>query len=607
MKKITNKIVLLSLVTGTIVAMLIGITSLVYLLLQSANSIDQLKENKYKSYDGKIQYEVEIAYSVIKSYHEKFKSGKLTEEQAKQMSIDQLRTIRFGNDGYFWINDMQKPIPNMIMHATSPELEGAVINDPKYNVASGTNKNLFSEFVRVCEENSKGFVDYLWPKPGEAEVQPKRSYVILFEEWSWVVGTGNYVDDIEKLIAAEEEEASAERQRITLLLIGFMFLSLFLAFVFSVILGRRISSPILKLVHMVKRIAKGDLTGNLTVSAKDEVGVLVKGINTMVFKLREIVSEVRMASDTIASGSNEISSSSQQIAQGANEQAASSEQVSASMEEMVATINQNTSNAKETEKIALSAADNIEKVLVSTTESLNSVKFITEKIQIVSDIAEKTDLLAINAAVEAARAGEHGKGFAVVASEIRKLAEHTQNAAKEIIEISKSSLIVTERAGELIKIVTPEISKNADLVREISSASDEQNIGAEQINTGIQQLSEVTQQNTASAEELATGAEELASQSENLKQIISYFKVDKSELNNVGKIFDLIEKHTNEISRLKNSLAKNKVADELDDDNEKYVVKKSIFNKSNDDKNGFTIGLNDIDIDKTDYTDFENY
>lgn len=607
MKKITNKIVLLSLITGTIVAMLIGITSLIYLSLQSSSSLEQLKGNMYKSYDGKIKYEVEIAYSVIKSYHEKFKSGKFTEEQAKAMSIDQIREMRFGDDGYFWINDMQKPIPVMIMHPTSPELDGKMPNDPKYNVASGSDKNLFAEFVRVCEENSEGFVDYLWPKPGEVEVQPKRSYVRLFEEWNWVVGTGNYVDDIEKLIAGEAEKAASERQRITLLLIGFMFLSLFIALVFSVILGRRISSPILKLVVMVKRIAKGDLTGNLSVTTKDEVGVLIKGINTMVFKLREIVSEVRLASDTIASGSNEISSSSQQIAQGANEQAASSEQVSASMEEMVATINQNTANAKETEKIALSAADNIEKVLVSTNESLNSVKVITEKIQIVSDIAEKTDLLAINAAVEAARAGEHGKGFAVVASEIRKLAEHTQNAAKEIIDLSKTSLAVTQKAGELIKVVAPEISKNADLVREISSASDEQNIGAEQINTGIQQLSEVTQQNTASAEELATGAEELASQSENLKQIISYFKVDKSELNNVGKIFDLIEKHTNEITRLKDSLSKTKSKDEFDDDNEKYVVKNSIFNKANSDKNGFSIGLTDIDTDKTDDRDFENY
>jgi len=154
------------------------------------------------------------------------------------------------------------------------------------------------------------------------------------------------------------------------------------------------------------------------------------------------------------------------------------------------------------------------------------MKEIASKISIIEEIARQTNLLALNAAIEAARAGEHGKGFAVVASEVRKLAERSQTAAAEINKLSASSVQIAERAGEMLARMVPDIQKNADLVQEITAASNEQSTGAGQINKAIQQLDQVVQQNASASEEMASTATELLSQAEQLQSTIAFFKLD---------------------------------------------------------------------------------
>jgi methyl-accepting chemotaxis protein len=195
------------------------------------------------------------------------------------------------------------------------------------------------------------------------------------------------------------------------------------------------------------------------------------------------------------------------------------------MEEMVGNITQNSDNARQTEQIALRASTDIQEGNKAVLTTVEAMKTIAEKIAIVGEIAEKTDLLAINAAIEAARAGELGKGFAVVAAEVRKLAENSQAAAKEINNVSKTSVKVADESGVLLQKIVPDIQKTALLVQEIAAASLEQNSGANQVNNAIMQLNTVTQKNAAAAEEMSSSAEEMASQAEQLSELISFYKL----------------------------------------------------------------------------------
>jgi methyl-accepting chemotaxis protein len=289
----------------------------------------------------------------------------------------------------------------------------------------------------------------------------------------------------------------------------------------------------IELIHALKMItekaqlvANGDLT--VTLSKRSENDELMAALNDMVVRLNEIVGQIMESVENVSSGSGQLSSTAVQIAQGANEQASSTEEVSSSIEEMNSTIQQNTDNSLQTERIAVAVSQGIVDVNKASMKSLDAIRLIAEKIKVINAIAEKTDILAINAAIEAARAGEHGKGFAVVAAEVRKLAETSQKASVEINSLSATSLELTEESGNKMSMLIPDIQKTATLVQEIAAASAEQNSGASQIAKAIDQLSQVTQQNSAAAEEMSSTAEELASQAETLQEVISYFNTGKT-------------------------------------------------------------------------------
>jgi methyl-accepting chemotaxis protein len=291
----------------------------------------------------------------------------------------------------------------------------------------------------------------------------------------------------------------------------------------------RLINPLKELKTIAQKVSEGDLNTESSVKQNDEIGELGNAINQMVYKLREIVENIKTGASSISAASGQVSSSSQQLSQGASEQASSTEEVSSSMEEMVSNIQQNSDNAQQTEKISQTAAQGIKEGNEAAQNSVTSMKEIADKITIINDIAFQTNILALNAAVEAARAGEHGKGFAVVASEVRKLAERSAEAANEIDEKSKYGVEISEKAGNQLSQIVPEIDKTSQLVQEITAASNEMNSGADQVNNAIQQLNQVTQQNAASSEELATSAEELSSQADQLKQTIAFFTLNKEK------------------------------------------------------------------------------
>ena len=281
-------------------------------------------------------------------------------------------------------------------------------------------------------------------------------------------------------------------------------------------------------MNTVTRIAQEIAGGNLTVRVqkRSEQDELMMALANMVEDLTKIAGNLQDAAEYVAGGSEQISSGSQQMSQGATEASASVEEISSSMEEMNSTVSQNADNARQTAAIAEKSARDAQEGGSSVVDTVKAMKAIAEKIGIIEDIARQTNMLSLNAAIEAARAGDAGKGFAVVAAEVRKLAERSQTAAKEIIGLSSSSVDVAEKAGKLIEDIVPGIQKTAELVQEINASSAEQAEGIKQVTKAIEQLDQVVQQNASATEEMSSTSEELAAQAEQLQEAAAFFKIE---------------------------------------------------------------------------------
>ncbi len=285
-------------------------------------------------------------------------------------------------------------------------------------------------------------------------------------------------------------------------------------------------------VIYAKKISEGDLRTQSDTDLQElKNNPLIESMRNMESKLNAVVSNVSEIADELTFKSLELSQSSSEIASGSNEQAASTEQVSASMEEMVSNINQTAFNAQNAATIALKAEAGITEGKSTFDMTVSAMREIAAKISIIGEIAQKTDILAINAAIEAARAGVHGRGFAVVAGEIRKLAENSQKAAAEINTVVDKSVNIAERSAKQMQELVPQIQQNSIFVQEINMASKEQNSGADQINNAIQELTKVTQQNSISASSLSESSFVVSRQAEMLKETINFFTTDTDKKN----------------------------------------------------------------------------
>jgi methyl-accepting chemotaxis protein len=342
-----------------------------------------------------------------------------------------------------------------------------------------------------------------------------------------------YLEEIYKLIDYEVAQTAADRDaarvaytRGRAIIVSIGALATLFSALFAFWITRSITDPLKAAVEIAQQVAKGDLTGNLEIKTKDETGQLLESLKNMKSSLTNIVDEVRNGATALASAAAQVSASASSLSQGSSEQAASVEETTASLEEMSASINQNAENSRQMEQMSTKGAKDAEESGHAVADTVSAMVSIAQRISIIEEIAYQTNLLALNAAIEAARAGEHGRGFAVVATEVRKLAERSQAAAKEIAGQAGESVKVAERSGELLGTLVPAIRKTADLVQEVTAASREQASGVNQINKAMSQVDQVTQRNASSVEELSSAAEEMSSQAEGMQQLMGFFKVE---------------------------------------------------------------------------------
>jgi methyl-accepting chemotaxis protein len=429
---------------------------------------------------------VELAYAVAAEQYAMESTGKISHQDAQAKAMNTIGTMRYGNGGYLWINDLQ---PAMVMHPIRPDLNGKDLT----NYQDPTGKRIFVEFARVAGSQGSGYVDYVWPKPGNSTPVRKISYVKEFAPWGWVIGTGVYSDDV-NAAAAQAWAAGVRNNKVAIVVVTILALIAGTAF--------------LLVVHQV----------NLA--------------------LRSTVHELSGSADQLASAAVQVSSSSQGLAQGASEQAASLEETSSSATEINAMSHKNADNAKSAvllmEQTAGRVAEGNRKLqeLIGSMREINiSSKEISKIVKVIDEIAFQTNILALNAAVEAARAGSAGMGFGVVAEEVRNLAQRCSQAAENTTRLIEGSIQKSvegqhklDEVAAAITAITEDTDKVKILVDEVGLGSQEQVRGLEQITAAIAQMEQVTQNTAAGAEQSAAAGQQLDAHSDSLCVIVDRLK-----------------------------------------------------------------------------------
>lgn len=494
------------------------------------------------------------------------------EQRFKEEAKKQIGNLRFGPDGkdYFFIIDTQM---KMVMHPIKPSLNGNDLSgfrDPK-------GKALFQEMVKVCSNDGQGFVEYMWPKPGKEQPVPKLSFVKLFKEWGWIVGTGIYTDDIDEAMAAQKADIDAmlTKEKTTILTIVAIIILVVGTIIF--IMAGRISKPIRDTDNFFKDIAEGegDLTARLTVTSNDEAGEMAESFNIFADKLQGMVSYIADESVEINSSSGALSSISSNLTGVAHETlekstsantavermssnmdtvtsnmeeaAANVNAVGSAVEEMTSTINEIAETSEKARAITDKAVHQASEASVSVDELGTAAEEITKVLESITEISQQVDLLALNATIEAARAGDAGKGFAVVASEIKDLANQTAQATDQIRERITSIQTTTKATVSVIQDISNVVGENSEVVNTIATAVEEQSVTAREISGNIAQISMFIQEVNNNVAESSEVSVEIANQIAEINQASNRMNESAKEVDENAKSLNFLAQSLNKL------------------------------------------------------------
>lgn len=527
------------------------------------NALDIIENDMRSSYDEQIKAQVDNVISLCQSIYNRYEKGEYTLDEAEKLAADQIRDLRYGNNGYFWVDTYDGT--NVVL--LSNDTEGTNRMD-----AVDTNGFAYMQaIINAGKQEDGGFTDYVFPREGETESSPKRAYSKAFEPFGWVLGTGNYTDDIDDDVLDVKNEFSSYESNSRMAIIGIaVVMEVILILVLTLIIAS-IVKPLKKSLTHINEIAQGDFSKEFEqdlLKRKDDFGQLADSLEKMRSEMKELIGEVKSEALEITGMVQEIDTSLQALDDQIENVSATTEELAAGMEETAASSEEMNAMSHEIESAAKSIAERSqdganeadeireravkikkdtdendrrtrsihEEINESLTKALEDIK-VVDQINVLAksimDITGQTNLLALNASIEAARAGEAGKGFAVVADEIRVLAEQSKAAVAHIQEVTGNVTAAVENlandAERLLEFVGNDVVESLGGFAEMANSynSDAANVdslvtdfsaSSEQLLASINGVMDAISDVSKTATEGATGTTDIAEKVGNVVQ-----------------------------------------------------------------------------------------